>query len=331
MNQTQKEIEIICIDDGSIDNTPAILERYAKRDKRIKLIRKKNEGVSVARNIGIKEARGEYLMFIDGDDYIDENMIQDMYDKAKEKSIDIVKCNRYDVYPRYGREIKREPLWKEEVYIEKDHFKETVYKEILGRNRLCSMCMTMTKTSLIHENHIRFMEQLKVDEDAVFSMELFTVAKTFLYIPKPYYFYIKHGKGLSSKGVDLKERFASRKEHAKIIKQYAEKWDLNDSKLLNEKIAFIGIYTAFQTAKRNKNISFFARYQIFKMIVEDSTFRNSINNSQYSNMLLHEKILCLFIKKSVYFLAYLYGNIANLGIDILRPILERFRNRRGNQ
>ncbi len=328
INQTQEDIEIICIDDGSSDNTSTILEKYDKQDARIKLIKKKNEGVSIARNIGIKEANGEYLMFLDSDDYIDKNMIKDMYHKAKNRDIDIVKCNRYDVYPKYNRKIERKPVWEKEIFISKENFKDNIYMEILKRNRLCSMCMTMVKSSFIKENNMSFNETLKVDEDAVFSMELFTRAKTFLYIPKPYYFYVKHGKGLSARGVDLLARIESRKEHANLIKKYAEKWELNVPEILDEKIAFIGIYTAFQTTRKNKNEKFFKQYKIFKRVAKENTFSNSIKKSKYLNMLLPEKILCVLIKLHLYFLAYLYGMMANFAIDILRPLLEKYRNKK---
>ena len=68
-NQTVKDIEIICIDDGSTDNSPNILKEYQKKDSRIKIITKKNGGQASARNLGIKEAQGEYIAFIDASDY----------------------------------------------------------------------------------------------------------------------------------------------------------------------------------------------------------------------------------------------------------------------
>lgn len=326
VGQTQENIEIICVDDGSTDNTCSIIKMFQEKDDRIKLISKRNEGVSVARNIGIKESTGEYLMFLDSDDYIDKNMIKDMYRKAKEKDIDIVKCTRYDVYPKANKKILRKPLWKEETYISKEGFSENIYPEMLRRNRLCSMCMTLCKAEIIKNNNIFFDETLKVDEDAVFTMELFSDAKSFLYIPKPYYFYIKHGNGLSSKGIDLYERFKSRKKHAELIKKYAKTWNINDDSIINEKIAFIGIYTAFQTTRANKGIKFFQRYKIFKDIIKDETFCTSINKSKYTNMLIYEKILCFFVKIHMPFLGYLYGMVANLAIDNFRPVLEKYRN-----
>ena len=74
VNQTYKNLEIILVDDGSLDNCPVMCDEWAKKDNRIKVIHKKNGGVSSARNAGIDKSNGKYISFIDPDDYIEENM-----------------------------------------------------------------------------------------------------------------------------------------------------------------------------------------------------------------------------------------------------------------
>ncbi|MDR3001293.1 MAG: glycosyltransferase family 2 protein [Fibromonadaceae bacterium] len=94
INQTLKDIEIICINDGSPDNSLAIIKRYAKRDERVKIIDlKENRGVSVARNSGMKIAKGEYIGFCDPDDYVDLDFYEKLYKLAKNKNADIAKGN----------------------------------------------------------------------------------------------------------------------------------------------------------------------------------------------------------------------------------------------
>lgn len=83
LGQTLKDIEIICINDGSKDNTLEILKDYAQKDSRIILIDKENEGLSKARNQGTEIASGEYISFIDSDDWIDENYLEALYNAAK--------------------------------------------------------------------------------------------------------------------------------------------------------------------------------------------------------------------------------------------------------
>lgn len=97
INQTLKEIEIICIDDCSTDSSYSILEEYAKKDSRIVLIKnKENMGVGYNRNIGIKEAKGEYIGFIDSDDYISEDYYENLYNTAKKYNSDVV--NTLNIY-----------------------------------------------------------------------------------------------------------------------------------------------------------------------------------------------------------------------------------------
>lgn len=89
INQTLKDIEIICINDGSKDNTLAILKEYAQKDSRIVLIDKENEGLSAARNQGTDIARGEYISYIDSDDWVDINYLEALYNAAKKYNSDV--------------------------------------------------------------------------------------------------------------------------------------------------------------------------------------------------------------------------------------------------
>ena len=95
LNQTLKDIEIICIDDCSTDNSLEILKKYEKLDSKFKIISlNKNQGAAIARNKGLEIADGEYLGFIDPDDSIDLNFYEELYKKAKEDDFDIVKGKR---------------------------------------------------------------------------------------------------------------------------------------------------------------------------------------------------------------------------------------------
>ena len=92
-SQSYKDIEIICINDGSTDNSEEITRSYAQQDKRIKLISQKNQGLSITRNNGVSQAQGEYLFFLDSDDTIEQNAIETLYNRAERTQADIVICN----------------------------------------------------------------------------------------------------------------------------------------------------------------------------------------------------------------------------------------------
>src|SRR5574344_661413 len=92
INQTLKDIEIICIDDGSTDCSAEILHEYSLKDSRIKVLKQRNYGQSAARNKGLMFANGEYISFLDSDDFISEDMLEKLYCKAKEQNTDITMC-----------------------------------------------------------------------------------------------------------------------------------------------------------------------------------------------------------------------------------------------
>lgn len=97
LKQTYSNIEVILVDDGSIDLSGNICDQFARNDSRIRVFHKQNEGVAIAKNFGIKQARGEYIVIVDSDDMIDERMIQVLYDQARTHQADIVIGN-YCIY-----------------------------------------------------------------------------------------------------------------------------------------------------------------------------------------------------------------------------------------
>ena len=108
-SQTLKEIEIICVDDGSTDNSLQILRKYEKQDTRIRVLTQQNQYAGVARNHGMKYATGQYLSFLDSDDYFEADMLEKMFEKAQKKEADIVIC-RYEEYCEKSKEV-RELNW----------------------------------------------------------------------------------------------------------------------------------------------------------------------------------------------------------------------------
>ena len=106
IKQTYKNIEIILVNDGSTDNSLKICETFALNDKRIIIISQKNMGVSTARNIGINVAKGEYISFVDSDDTIEDNYIQELVDNSNSGKVDVVICGYNDIYTNNKSHLK---------------------------------------------------------------------------------------------------------------------------------------------------------------------------------------------------------------------------------
>ena len=97
LSQTFTDFELICVDDGSTDNSPKIIKKYAAKDSRVRVIREKNEGPSVARNTGLKSANGKYMMFLDADDFYEKNLLMELYTAAERDNLDIA-FTKFDIY-----------------------------------------------------------------------------------------------------------------------------------------------------------------------------------------------------------------------------------------
>lgn len=156
--QSKSELEFILINDGSTDNSENIIKKYS--DKRIRYFKNKNQGIGKTRNFGIDKSVGEYIMFVDSDDYLDKDACLLLYDRAKRDNLDMVVC---DFYIKKGNNIIKNDI----VDFAKTSLKENpslVYDVNLAPwNKLY-------KNSLIKENNIRFIENLKY-EDAPFVCE----------------------------------------------------------------------------------------------------------------------------------------------------------------
>ena len=196
VNQTLTDIEIICINDGSTDGSLAILEDYASKDKRIRLISQENQGQGVARNRGIELSSGEYIGFVDPDDWVELNTYEELYSKAKEQSLDIVEYT----YKEYNLHSGTTKIWNNKIKIPENEiftFKKcplyTFFSTMLGP------CNKIYRTNFIKNNNIKFSNS-KLAEDHIFTIKSRIFANKIIFINKPFYNYRVY-KGSSCKRI----------------------------------------------------------------------------------------------------------------------------------
>ena len=212
--QTYSHIEILCVNDGSTDNSLDVLNAYSERDVRIKIINKQNEGASIARNVALKEAKGEYITFVDADDWIDLETIEVAIDKAK-TGVDIVLWGYMREFatrsaPRSIFDYDEKIFEKDEV----DNLRRSLFgfmgKELKYVEKADSLCMVggkLYKKSLILDNGIQFVDirEIGTFEDGIFCIDVLSVAKSLLYIDKFFYHYRKDNE--NSVTTKYKENF----------------------------------------------------------------------------------------------------------------------------
>ena len=172
MRQTYKNIEVICVDDGSTDNSSKIIKEKAECDNRIIFIEQQNQGVSIARNNAINRSTGQYIMFLDSDDYMDENMCEIMINTIKKENVDAVRSNYKRVYPN-GTTFKNE---KNNLPANRRIFKEEIINEILPkfiRGEIKSyLWLLIIKSEIIKDNNIMFIPNVRMMQDKLFYIRL---------------------------------------------------------------------------------------------------------------------------------------------------------------
>lgn len=192
LSQTLKEVEIIAVNDGSTDNSLKILESY--QDNRLRIITQDNQGLSAARNTGIKEAEGEYLLFLDSDDYISYDMAQEMYEKAIKEKAEIIIC-RYNQVDDDGEILYQSGITY--TFTKEQHF-----RRVLSAQSSSMACDKVFKKSLFTDNNILFPLGL-YHEDVYTTYKLFYYANNITVLEKYFYSWLKR-EGSISKSVSKK-------------------------------------------------------------------------------------------------------------------------------
>ena len=206
LNQKFKDFEAICINDGSTDSSFEILREYSKKDSRIKVIGfNQNQGASIARNTGIKEARGKYLGFMDCDDYIEDDFLSELYSKALNSDADIIK----------GADMK---LCYIDGKIELDRQNEKIKQNKL--NFWSQYTTAIYKTDFIRLNNIDFPKGLTVGEDPVFATKAAILSNKIDFAPKAQYYYMRREDSLNSRFWD-EEKIKSYIKYIDIITDFA--------------------------------------------------------------------------------------------------------------
>ncbi|WP_443738958.1 glycosyltransferase family 2 protein [Treponema sp.] len=192
LNQTFTDFELILVDDGSPDNSPAICDEYAVKDSRIKVIHKVNGGVSSARNVGLDVAKGEWICFVDSDDLIEADYMQKMYEAAINNNSDFIMCGIQQIAGyetlknNYKKKIKKNTVCKNR--------REFLQKIIRLRSRLENAVVLHSPVNKLFcaslLNGIRFREDLLVCEDYVFNLHYFYQIKSAVFLYDELYVYL---------------------------------------------------------------------------------------------------------------------------------------------
>lgn len=199
--QTLQELEVILVDDGSPDNSPAICDEYAEKDDRIRVIHKPNGGLASARNAGMSIATGEYLFFLDSDDWLELDGLERLYKVAEKYQVDFVRYRAIRTgWP--GMELNApcmmEPVRElHEGYYDLAAIRNEVYPRLLVTPQLTMGAVvgawgSLYRLDFLRKNQLAFYEEVKFSEDLVFSARVVRAASSFYFVDTPgvyHYFY----------------------------------------------------------------------------------------------------------------------------------------------
>lgn len=276
--QTYENFEVLCVDDGSTDGTAKVISDFCNNDKRFNLLQKENGGVSSARNLGIDNANGKYIAFIDGDDYIAETFLERLHSIITEHNADIARCNGFGVKTYdYKAPAPAEPPYvitrnKAEAM---GIFYDNVFRGLYGDD--CpSSCMSLYSAEVL--KGIRFNTSLRRAEDECFVQMVVAQANKVVYCGDVMYFYYRREGSAIHSFISDEEMFMIMKELYKTRDVFFNEKGMKDIVSLNARAAC------------DNFISFCINKQCDSVIKKDaSALFNQFYNKQI-NPPIHQKL-----------------------------------------
>lgn len=299
--QTYSDIEIICVDDNTPDNSAEICKKYSMKDSRVKLVSKKqNEGLASARNTGICFASGKYIAFVDSDDWVVPDYLETLYTLLIDNDADIAQGS----YLRLTAEIMETNIEDRREEISSVTGKEALYKMFTAKIVQPDIEYTVVWNKLYSKNlidNIRFIEG-KIFEDQYFSGRCFYNCKKVVTTNKILYFYRKNIRGITMQNYNIK--FLDELDmHRELIKYFNMKKEKDLANLIAArcvplaidhylrgvyysnyditKKSYLSIFKNYVFYLRNKNVSLLYKIEIFLFIICPTVFLNLETNVYY--------------------------------------------------
>ena len=304
LSQTFENIECILVDDGSEDNSGAICDEFAQKDKRVRVIHKENEGVSVARSTGIKEALGEYVGFVDADDYLAPEMCAEMNRIASEKNYDIIMFDTYIV----DSENKTENLPTDSIDLLPESCeltKNDIYPMLL-RFMAGVVWRCVYNKEFLEKNSISFPTALPMSEDRIFNLIAMGSCEKMYFYKEPLYYYINYG--VSAVRTARKNFFDIALKTNEIMQEVLEKyWNAECVKLYDKINIVDGALHHISDLGKIRDMKFNEKIKSVKEVLNNSELQRIL--SEQKKLKLREKMMK---NKQTVLLYLLEGKVFNL-------------------
>ena len=288
-NQTLRDIEIILVDDGSPDNAPQLCDEYAKIDDRIKVIHKKNSGLGFARNSGLGVATGEFISFIDSDDFIDPEMMHTLYETAKKYDADEVRSGT--IFYNNGKKTYRRDVDKTKVFRGKDEINRFILdlvgplpEEARDVKYMISVCLSIHKRSVIEENFVRFTsERQTLSEDSLFNLDLFPKMNCIVCIPDCFYYYRMNPNSTTHK-FSMEKYYRTQIFLSLVRERLCVLFQSEEFYYHFLRLCFLYLRNNINACIRTKEESLMIQLMNVKVIINDELWSDLLTNYPYSRM-----------------------------------------------
>lgn len=312
INQTYNNLEIILVDDGSLDNCPILCDEWKKKDSRIKVIHKKNAGLGMARNTGIENATGDYICFIDSDDFIEKNTFEKCIEKLQKFKYDVIFYG-HDKHDGFVSLKEYIPSPKKYEYFDNKSIVNELLPEMIidvpyshKTNMILSACMCLLKKSLIIDNDWRFVSERKIISEDIYSMfKLLRKANSICIINEVFYHYRINNSSLTrSFRIDRFDQI--KKLHIELMKL------VNDENLLVERFDYLFLSYSIACIKQivSSNLKYSEKKGYIRLICNDQHLIEIINKYINKETKLR-KLYFKNIRKKNYFIVYFFTYIQN--------------------
>lgn len=312
INQNYNNIEIICVDDSSPDNSLSILNEYAVRDPRIKVYTKQNGGVSDTRNYGLKHISGDYYMFIDSDDWLDSGTIESCVGTIIRENAD---CIMFSYTKEFGQNSVPVKIFEEDyLKLNGEEIRKRLLRRIFGPNgnelkrpQDCDLtvtpCMQLFRSDKYCDISFFDIRKLSSFEDGIYQIDIYSNCERFIYLGKPFYHYRKTNTGsiTTKHNPHLSEKW---KNLFKVLAQKAEEYAINEVELMtfreaiNNRIAVAILPLGLNEIRASKSI--FQKAASLAHIINDSVYNRSINKLDTRQMPLPWKFFFFLAKKKMF-------------------------------
>ncbi|MFD1773457.1 glycosyltransferase family 2 protein [Paenibacillus rhizophilus] len=317
MKQTLGECEFIFVNDGSTDDSRAIIEEHLPLDPRIRFINQENEGVSIARNAGLKAAGGQYIGFVDADDTVEPDMFEVLYNGAIQWGCDAV-ISDFASSAGSHRIVTSFPLPRN-VKLDREYIRGQLLPEFIKSDVLNSVWNKLYKAEVVKGNRVAFPAKVSLGEDGTFNVLFFSGADSAVYIDYCGYHY-KETAGSATRNIAEKDYFARAVQvyEARLPQIYTGLLDgkkiaeLKSEKLINTVMSIIHLYF-----EPSREMGLRQRYKYIRDMIGSRTVREALPiylENHFSNSDRYRRMLLGMIRRKVVpglYLATAYSRMRN--------------------